>query len=58
MAIGFYGVDIGSNNIKIYNSNTKEISNFKNIVAIKDGAMFDYGTGAYEMYEKTKHKKN
>ncbi|MCR5628322.1 rod shape-determining protein [Eubacterium sp.] len=53
MAIGFYGVDIGSNNIKIYNSNTKEISNFKNIVAIKDGAMFDYGNGAYEMYEKT-----
>lgn len=53
MASGFYGVDIGSKNVKIYNSNTKEISCFSNIVAIKDGAMFDYGNGAYEMYEKT-----
>ena len=53
MQTNFYGVDIGSSNIKIYNSNTKEITNIKNIVAIKDKAMLDYGDMAYEMYEKT-----
>ena len=50
---GFFGVDIGSRNVKLYNSRTKEIFNIKNIVAIKNKMMFDYGDGAYEMYEKT-----
>lgn len=49
----FYGVDIGSANVKIYNNYTKEISNYKNIVAIKDKSLFDYGNSAYEMFEKT-----
>lgn len=51
-----YGVDIGTSNIKIYNSSTKDILNEKNIVAIRKNKnrseILAIGDAAYEMYEK------
>ncbi len=48
-----YGVDMGTSNIKLYNINTEEIVNEKNIIAIKDKRkIFQFGDNAFEMYEK------
>ncbi len=48
-----YGIDMGTNNLKIYSSNTKGIINVKNTIAIVDkDQMYAYGDEAYAMYEK------
>lgn len=53
MAQIIYGVDMGTSNIKLYNINTENILNEKNIIAIKDKTqVFDFGDYAFEMYEK------
>ncbi|MCI5823291.1 MAG: rod shape-determining protein [Lachnospiraceae bacterium] len=49
-----YGIDMGTNNLKIYNSNTKDVLNIKNTIAIvENDEMYAYGDEAYLMYEKT-----
>ncbi len=53
MAINAFGIDLGTNNIKIYSAQTGEVLVQKNMIAIKDkGGMFAYGDSAFEMYEK------
>ncbi|MGN0383301.1 MAG: rod shape-determining protein [Eubacterium sp.] len=53
MAQHMYGVDFGTSNIKIYNGQSKSITNEKNIIAIKGkDEFFDFGDNAFEMYEK------
>lgn len=48
-----YGIDFGTNNIKIFNGQTKTIVNEKNIIAIKNKRdVFAIGDDAFEMYEK------
>lgn len=48
-----YGIDMGTNNLKIYSSNSSEIINVKNTIAIVDkDQMHAYGDDAYSMYEK------
>ncbi len=48
-----YGIDLGTNNLKIYNSNGKQVTTMKNTIAIVDGnRLYSYGNDAYEMYEK------
>ena len=48
-----YGVDMGTSNIKLYNINTEEILNEKNIIAIKNkNNVFEFGDFGFEMYEK------
>ena len=48
-----YGIDMGTNNLKIYSSNNSEIINVKNTIAIVDkDQMYAYGDDAYSMYEK------
>lgn len=48
-----YGIDMGTNNLKIYSSNSSEIINVKNTIAIVDkDQMYAYGDDAYSMYEK------
>lgn len=48
-----YGIDLGTSNIKIYDSSDGHILTEKNMIAItgKDN-VFAYGDSAYEMYEK------
>ena len=47
-----YGIDMGTNNLKIYSSNNSEIINVKNTIAIVDkDQMYAYGDDAYSMYE-------
>ncbi|MDD6193708.1 MAG: rod shape-determining protein [Lachnospiraceae bacterium] len=49
-----YGIDMGTNNLKIYSNNTKNVINVKNTIAIVDNdKMYAYGDDAYSMYEKT-----
>ncbi len=53
MAHNIYGIDIGTNNIKIYNMVKDEILQEKNIITILDkNKVYAYGDEAYEMYEK------
>lgn len=48
-----YGIDMGTNNLKIYSSSSREIINVKNTIAIVDkDQMYAYGDDAYSMYEK------
>ena len=48
-----YGIDMGTNNLKIYSSSNGEIVNVKNTIAIVDkDQMYAYGDDAYSMYEK------
>lgn len=48
-----FGIDLGSGNIKIYNSADDSILNEKNIIAIQNkDTLFAYGDSAFEMYEK------
>jgi rod shape-determining protein MreB len=48
-----YGIDMGTRNLKIYNSNTDEVTNVKNTIAIVEkNEMYAYGDAAYSMYEK------
>ena len=49
-----YGIDMGTNNLKIFNINTGDVTNVKNTIAIIDNdRMYAYGDDAYSMYEKT-----
>lgn len=49
-----YGIDMGTNNLKIYSNNSKSVVNVKNTIAIIDNdKMYAYGDDAYSMYEKT-----
>ena len=48
-----YGIDLGTNNIKIYDKNKDTIHVEKNMIAIENkNTLFAYGDSAYEMYEK------
>ena len=53
MAANAYGIDLGTNHIKIFNNNDSTITIQKNMIAIKDESeFFHYGDSAYEMHEK------
>ena len=53
MAANAYGIDLGTNHIKIFNNNDSTITIQKNMIAIRDETeFFAYGDSAYEMYEK------
>lgn len=48
-----YGIDLGTNNIKIYSKNEDDIKIEKNMIAIENKkTLFAYGDSAYDMYEK------
>ncbi len=53
MANNAYGIDLGTNNIKIYDRNEDKIHVEKNMIAIENkNTLFAYGDSAFEMYEK------
>ena len=53
MANNVFGIDLGTNNIKIYNRNDDNIMVEKNMIAIENkNVLFAYGNSAFEMYEK------
>lgn len=53
MANNAFGIDLGTNNIKIYNRSDDSILVEKNMIAIENkNTLFAYGNSAYEMYEK------
>lgn len=53
MANNVFGIDLGTNNIKIYNKNEDSIKIEKNMIAIENKkTLFAYGNSAYDMYEK------
>lgn len=53
LANNIFGIDLGTNNIKIYNRNDDSIMVEKNMIAIENKKnLFAYGDSAYEMYEK------
>lgn len=53
MANNAFGIDLGTNNIKIYNRYDDNILVEKNMIAIENkNTLFAYGDSAYEMYEK------
>lgn len=53
MANNAFGIDLGTNNIKIYSRNDDNIMVEKNMIAIENkNTLFAYGDSAYEMYEK------
>ncbi|HKM03879.1 MAG TPA: rod shape-determining protein [Lachnospiraceae bacterium] len=53
MANNVFGIDLGTNNIKIYSKNDDSILIEKNMIAIENkNTLFAYGNSAYEMYEK------
>ncbi|MBR1477999.1 MAG: rod shape-determining protein [Lachnospiraceae bacterium] len=48
-----FGIDLGTNNIKIYNRSDDNIFVEKNMIAIENkNTLFAYGDSAFEMYEK------
>ena len=48
-----FGIDLGTNNIKIYNRNDDTVIIEKNMIAIENkNTLFAYGNSAFEMYEK------
>lgn len=48
-----FGIDLGTNNIKIYSKNEDKILVEKNMIAIENkNTLFAYGDSAFEMYEK------
>lgn len=50
---GVYGVDLGTNNIKIYSRQGDCVFTEKNMIAIENKkTLFAYGDSAYDMYEK------
>ncbi len=54
MAHNVYGIDFGTENIKIYDGTEMSIISEKEIIAIKDkDKIIGIGDKAYEMYEKT-----
>ena len=53
MANNAFGIDLGTNNIKIYSKGDDHIMVEKNMIAIENKkVLFAYGNSAYEMYEK------
>lgn len=53
MAFNTFGIDLGTNNIKIYNKNEDSIMVEKNMIAIENkNTLFAYGDSAFDMYEK------
>jgi len=53
LANNIFGIDLGTNNIKIYNRGDDSIMVEKNMIAIENKKnLFAYGDSAYEMYEK------
>ena len=53
MANNVFGIDLGTNNIKIYNRADDNIIVEKNMIAIENkNTLFAYGDSAFEMYEK------
>ena len=49
-----FGIDLGTNNIKIYNKLDDTIMVEKNMIAIANkNTLFAYGNSAFEMYEKS-----
>lgn len=53
MANNAFGIDLGTNNIKIYDRNDDKIFVEKNMIAIENkNTLFAYGDSAFEMYEK------
>ncbi|MBO5335597.1 MAG: rod shape-determining protein [Lachnospiraceae bacterium] len=53
MANNVFGIDLGTNNIKIYSRNDDGIMVEKNMIAIENkNTLFAYGDSAFEMYEK------
>ena len=48
-----FGIDLGTNNIKIYNRADDEVFVGKNMIALTSkGQLFAYGDAAFDMYEK------
>ena len=48
-----FGIDLGTNNIKIYSRADDSIMIEKNMIAIENkNTLFAYGDSAFEMYEK------
>ena len=53
MANNAFGIDLGTNNIKIYSRADDNILVEKNMIAIENkNTLFAYGNSAFEMYEK------
>lgn len=53
MANNAFGIDLGTNNIKIYSRSDDSILVEKNMIAIENkNTLFAYGDSAFEMYEK------
>ena len=53
MAYNAFGIDLGTNNIKIYSRNDDNIMVQKNMIAIENkNTLCAYGDSAFEMYEK------
>ncbi|MDE5950700.1 MAG: rod shape-determining protein, partial [Acetatifactor sp.] len=53
MANNAFGIDLGTNNIKIYSKSDDNIVVEKNMIAIENkNTLFAYGDSAFEMYEK------
>ena len=53
MSSNAFGIDLGTNNIKIYSRNDDKIVVEKNMIAIANKKeLFAYGDSAFEMYEK------
>ena len=53
MSSNAFGIDLGTNNIKIYSRNDDKIFVEKNMIAIANKKdLFAYGDSAFEMYEK------
>ena len=53
MANSAFGIDLGTNNIKIYSKADDSIMIEKNMIAIENkNTLFAYGNSAFEMYEK------
>jgi len=53
LANNSFGIDLGTNNIKIYSRNDDTIMVEKNMIAIENkNNLFAYGDSAFEMYEK------
>ena len=53
MATNAFGIDLGTNNIKIYSRSDDNVLVEKNMIAIENkNTLFAYGNSAFEMYEK------
>ena len=48
-----FGIDIGTQNLKIFSGSNNHITNIKNTIAIVNkNQMYSYGDNAYSMFEK------